>query len=709
MYREACPADEWTTAVPETYCIEYGHHHLRNAEYAAQIVAHPPTILHVGWDTVVNDMFGPIVHTPGDIFDVRQLPPEELEARARDVRAFVDQMHAAGVETLMPYQSSMFFFGDHEKRTGFWEFYDHWDDYAEFGIGPRPATDPAEWPGQERRPQPGKEWFIYEPCINHPDWRVVLRMTTAWAARVGYDAMFSDVNAHGCHGPSCHAAFCKYLCAKYAPADLKRLFGFAGPEEVQMGQPADQQAGKPGEGLLWVETQRHWAHSFAELFAELTAAARQHVRGFFILPNSSSYANIDEMHKRRTSGQNIGIWAKSCPIFMYEKNEQPGRFGRATISDSILQYKYAFANGIRAGMLLYNSQEAHSIALSNAEAAALGGGSFIQGHYKHPEVRMTYRRFFESDRDLLAGFSSHAQVAVAFFYDELYWDNPGHLERVFCLKDYLCNHHILWDFIVEKTFARRHLANYAVVIVPDLQHLGESQVELLREYVEAGGGLVAIGEVGRFTDEGTRREALPVEGLLAGEAAGGVRSARCGRGWVVHAVSIEDLIERPAFEIFQLTEDEANDTAAILRMMAEAEASPPDFRRASRTRKGEDKLLAMCEQLAGKPLSVAAEGVPFTLRIAAYRRRDDLGRRLTVHLLNYDVPIHERQRSGPPIAATGVALRIPMPDGWQAKEARLRGPHSVPGTSLAFETKEGLLHTTVPRVEIYEVVEVVAS
>jgi len=690
LNREAHLTDEWTTTVPETYCIEYGRDHLGNAEYIAQIVAAPPTVVHVGVDTVINNMFGA---TDGDMHYERQLAPTELEARARDIRVFVNEMHAAGVKTLMPYQSGMFLFGDHEKRSVFWEFYDRWDDYADFGVGPRPATDPVEWPGNDRRPVPNHPYFVYEPCINHPDWRAVLRMTTAWAARVGYDALFSDVNSHHCYKPSCQAAFGKYLCAKYSPADLRERFGFAGPEEVRMGEP--------GDGLLWVETQRHWGNSFAEVFAELTAVGRQHVRGFFILPNSSSYANINEMYKRRTSGQNISMWARSCPILMYEKNEQPGRFGRTALSDSILQYKFAFANRIRAGVLLYNSQEPHSIALSNAEAAALGGGSFIQGHYQHPEVRMAYRRFLESSHDVLAGYSSHAQVGLVFFYEELLWENPGHLEHVFCLKDYLCNHHVLWDFVVEKTLAPHGISHYSVVIVPELQHLSDAQVGLLRDFAAAGGVLVMIGETGRFGDDGVRRNALPLENLLAGAAKGEIRRARLEKGWVVHAARIEDLIERPAFEIFQLTEDEANDTSTIIRMVAEAEASKEP--------RGKDRLLGLCEKLSGEPLSIGGEGVPFTLRAAAYRRSDSEGKRLTVHLLNYDVPIHGRQQSGPPVPAEQVALSIPMPRGWEPKEVRLRGPCATAGTSLPFEVQRERLHVTVPRVEVYELVEVVAG
>jgi len=35
--------------------------------------------------------------------------------------------------------------GDPNRRSGFWEFYDHWDSYRSLGLAPRPQADPWEW------------------------------------------------------------------------------------------------------------------------------------------------------------------------------------------------------------------------------------------------------------------------------------------------------------------------------------------------------------------------------------------------------------------------------------------------------------------------------------------------------------------------------------------------------------------------------------
>ena len=83
--------------------------------------------------------------------------------------------------------------------------------------------------------------------------------------------------------------------------------------------------------------------------------------------------------------------------------------------------------------------------------------------------------------------------------------------------------------------------------------------------------------------------------------------------------------------------------------------------------------------------------------------------RLTAHLLNYDVPIHEQRRSGPPVVAENVRLRLPLPTGWQVKEVRLRGPDAAGGSVLPFEVSRDRLLVTVPRVEIYEIVEALAE
>jgi hypothetical protein len=122
----------------------------------------------------------------------------------------------------------MAFFGLPGKRTGFFNFYDHWDDYREFGLGPKPPADPSLW-SQVRRPDQlggGPPGILhYEPCINHPAWTEVLGLVVRELATVGYDGMFFDVNTQYCYCPHCQEKFDIYLLHKYGIAGLKKTFG----------------------------------------------------------------------------------------------------------------------------------------------------------------------------------------------------------------------------------------------------------------------------------------------------------------------------------------------------------------------------------------------------------------------------------------------------------------------------------------------------
>ena len=76
-----------------------------------------------------------------------------IDAAIARIERIISKLRAAGVQRIIPYVYTMAFFGHPEKRTGFFHFYDHWDEYREFGLGPKPPADPVLW-SQLRGPQP---------------------------------------------------------------------------------------------------------------------------------------------------------------------------------------------------------------------------------------------------------------------------------------------------------------------------------------------------------------------------------------------------------------------------------------------------------------------------------------------------------------------------------------------------------------------------
>ena len=132
--------------------------------------------------------------------------------------------------------------GDHQKRLGFWKFYDQWAKYEQW-AGPRPAHDPIDWLAVDRAgtPLPGAcggttpEYFAplhrYLTCINHPDWAEWQRRLMRMIAEVGYDGCCIDnVFAVPC--------YCPLLQAELPPAGWR-------PTAVWIGS-----AGRRGDSRL---------------------------------------------------------------------------------------------------------------------------------------------------------------------------------------------------------------------------------------------------------------------------------------------------------------------------------------------------------------------------------------------------------------------------------------------------------------------------
>lgn len=162
--------------LPMDVVLDYNYHtgHLHNGAGAPlypenrqfqetffrNLRAAPPDLLVVGKEAPFTHSLGPIASYGGEnqTFpsvggkdDRRRLSPPELRLRIAAIRRFVADVHAAGVPRVAPYVSFTTLFGEPQQRIGFWEFLDHWDDYAaELDLGPKPAGDPIDWVQRDR-------------------------------------------------------------------------------------------------------------------------------------------------------------------------------------------------------------------------------------------------------------------------------------------------------------------------------------------------------------------------------------------------------------------------------------------------------------------------------------------------------------------------------------------------------------------------------
>jgi hypothetical protein len=683
LFAFACTAGEWKTTVPFTYNIEYGPEHVGSEKYLKTIGEAPPDFLHVGEDLPFSSTFGTKRDYAGvkaDLFKL--LTVEEVRAKIAELRAYTASLHKAGVKWVIPYICNELAFGDHVRRAGFFEFFDHWDRYAEFGYPPKPDADillarkfyPFQGIRRGRNEDGFRPFKVYSMCTNNPQWRAHLLAATANAARCGYDGIFVDVMTLHDYCPHCQRLFREYLAKKYPPAERNRRFGVGGVDRISLGVQ--------GDGALWAETQAFWGDSSTGLLESVAAEGRKTNPKFFAVPNLGPVAHADGVQKRVREGMNPFAWARATDLMLVEEMQRPGHVLGGYIMHNILQYKLAFAAGFRAGMLLYNAQDPTGIELAMAEAGAGGGGALIQGGYKAPASRRKYRRFFEQHRSLYDGYNSVAQVAVVFDYNQLYWLSRSNLQAAYRLVDYLSERHILFDLVTPAQAASGKLARYQAVITPSLKYLSAGALAALRRYSASGGVWVDTGDSGRFSDAGDVRATPSGARLAFGD--------------------LDELIAYPRFAVYLMKEDDANEISEItatLKAVLEGENPLPP----SRVKRDLQTLL---EEHTKRPLAVISGKGFDAVRVTAYRHRGAGGETVVAHFVNYNcqVPLDSKEAWNlAPQPARQIRVRLPVSG---ATGARLIDPDGAPSQPLSFIRKDGAVEFTLPEVKIYKVVEI---
>jgi hypothetical protein len=688
----ASGSDDWRTASPIIYNIEYGDGHVGNSDYLRKIQEAPPQLLHVGEDVAFSSVYGTKDGYAGNRGKV--LTPEEIQAKIAELKAYVASLHSAGVEWVIPYINNMTVIGDPVNRTGYWGFFDHWDRYAEFGFGPRPNEDmvlaqmhyPFQPPRRVKEASGVAPYQVFHLCGNNPDWRRFLLAVTANIARCGYDGTFVDEMVLRDYCQHDEAKFHSYLGRKYTEPQRRRRFGPAELDSLKLG--------RAGEGALWYDTQAFWAESDADLLRDIRDEGRKINPAFFVIPNYGPFAHFDGVYKRVPSGFNAAVWAPYSRLIMFEEMQRPGQLAEDLFIDFILQYKLAFALRFRGGVLSYLAREPTGIELGMAEAAAGGGGALIQPHYDAPESRRRFRQFFRDHAELFEGFQSHADVALVFDYNQLYWDNRTHLQDIYRLSQYLSEQHVLFDLVPLSEVNKSRLSGYRAIITPDLTYLPDVALNALHSYAGSRGIWLDIGYSGWFDDDGHLRNTA-------------------SRSKMVRRDELSQLVRYPRFALYLLREDDINDINEIVALRQTTlhgqNPVPPG-------RDLEDLRTLLETQTKSAMTTVSRPGLE-GLRVNVWRKPGPAGEKVVAHFVNYYCPIPVKGQTGTgqsqagespdpyaPKPVSDVPIRLRVGDG-KVASVRLFDPDSTEAPVVAFQQHGSEVTFVLPEVRIYRIAE----
>jgi hypothetical protein len=177
---------------------------------------------------------------------------------------------------------------------------------------------------------------------------------------------------------------------------------------------------------------------------------------------------------------------------MFEEDGMPGRTAPGAYHDFQLEYKLSLANGVRPVVLPYGEKSPAVSELAFAEAAAYGGGAYVQAGYDVPEIRKRYRELGAKHKDLFDGLEPVAHVGLGFLFNQSLLENPAHMQQFYPLKLAFSNAHYLWDTVTEADLSVEKLSRYRVVVMPDARYLPPDAEAALRDWAARGGELIRV-------------------------------------------------------------------------------------------------------------------------------------------------------------------------------------------------------------------------
>ncbi|MGD0224814.1 MAG: beta-galactosidase trimerization domain-containing protein [Terriglobia bacterium] len=288
----------------------------------------------------------------------------------------------------------------------------------------------------------------------------------------------------------------------------------------------------------------------------------------------------------------------------------------------------------------------------------------------------------------------------------------------------------LFDFVHEEKLTLHNLQKYSALLLPNIALLSDSQLRQLREYVDAGGSLLATFETGLYTERNQKRADFGLADVFgirkAGEilgTTGNAFSARIekrhqilsgftGTNWIAGAEYRVPLVpvEGPILTVVpgsvayppELSYPDPSHTtepAVVLREKGKSRLIyfPGDIDR-TLWHSGHTDLTRLlrnsirCVAGEDQPVSISGDGL-----IEAFAWETQAG--FAVHVLNYTNPQVHRGWIREFYSIGEQRVRMQLPEGRNISRVELLRA----ATEIPFQLDDGAVTSTIPKVADYEV------
>jgi hypothetical protein len=343
----------------------------------------------------------------------------------------------------------------------------------------------------------GDQTFRRRVYFQHPEYKAYIKRVL----RIAIEDMkvdlihFDNPAGQGLHAVFFHPMaienFRTYLKNKYTPEILKKRLGFS---DVRYVEPP-----KYNRPLSTIDDPlfQLWTDFRCQQLADYYGEMEEYIRG--LNPEVAV-----ENNPHGLSGQST-MWDQSIDFprllshtdFFWTEGEETNLTGNGVLISKIRTFKMAQILNNRvftytSGSLL---EMAEAMAFNRQGMGMVGG--LLAGD-ELPEHQRGYIRFYNKNFEYYRDIHNVADVAVLHSYSTMAFNNDRPYQSTFLFEQALIQEKIPFDIIFDDNL--KNLSKYKVLVLADQECLSDEKLDLIRAFVNQGGGLVATEHSSLLTE-----------------------------------------------------------------------------------------------------------------------------------------------------------------------------------------------------------------
>lgn len=531
----------------------------------------------------------------------------------------------------------------------------------------------------------GNEYFRRRAYFAHPGYRKYIKQVLQIAINdVGTDLIHFDNPANQAvsavfHHPLAIKEFREFLKNKYSPERLKERIGFSDVSKIvppAFPNPESFQTFDDPVTQEWIDFR---CQKLADYYKEMGSYIRS------LNPEVAVEINPHGITGANRAWESSVDWPRllaNTDVFCLDINPASvTKIENGIMPSNIRSYKL----GRTFNNLVFGSVGGSPVLA--AESMAYNPYCLSPGS----DSLQKYVTFYHNQFEHYGNTRNIADVAILRSFPSMAYSNYNTHQSTILFEQVLIQCKIPFDIIFDDNL--KDLSKYSVLILANQECLGDNQLELIRKFVNQGGGLVATENSSLYDDWRRNRESFGLKDLFGLEKPSAV-TIRNQDGGALESIQVSESRKAGNTKMNQYGKGKV----AYIPSIVPSINRPPTAEMLNKYWKLPVNYLEMVNAIkwaAGTDLSIDVQA-PLTVitELTEQKEKD----KMMLHLINYNVWREKLVKN------INVSLKIPT--GKRVKELLLLSPDREGSASLPFNVKDGRAVFKVPSLEVYDLVVV---